>query len=144
MPGTIVFQHPLFWYSTPALLKEWQDLVLEHGWAYGSEGTALAGKLWLSVVTTGGRETAYSAGGYNRFTIRELLRPLEQTAVLCGMRFLPPFIVHGTHGMDRPSMDAHARDYRRVLGALSEGTLDLERTQGMNRLNADLDTLIPG
>ncbi|MCB0293189.1 MAG: NAD(P)H-dependent oxidoreductase, partial [Calditrichaeota bacterium] len=27
----IVFHHPFFWYSTPALLKEWQDLVLEHG-----------------------------------------------------------------------------------------------------------------
>ena len=140
----VVFQHPLFWYSTPALLKEWQDLVLEHGWAYGSEGTALDGKLWLSVVTTGGRETAYSAGGYNRFTIRELLRPLEQTAVLCGMRFLPPFIVHGTHGMDPASMRAHATDYRRMLEALSEGTLDLERTEGMDRINAHLDTIIPG
>jgi len=27
----IAFQHPLYWYSTPSLLKEWQDLVLEHG-----------------------------------------------------------------------------------------------------------------
>ncbi len=31
----IIFQHPLFWHSTPAILREWQDLVLEHGWAYG-------------------------------------------------------------------------------------------------------------
>jgi len=37
----IVFHHPFFWYSTPSLLKEWQDLVLAHGWAYGREGTAL-------------------------------------------------------------------------------------------------------
>jgi glutathione-regulated potassium-efflux system ancillary protein KefG len=28
-----VFQHPFYWYSSPAILKEWQDLVLEHGWA---------------------------------------------------------------------------------------------------------------
>lgn len=140
----IVFQHPMFWYSTPAILKEWQDLVLEHGWAYGSEGTALVGKLWLSVVTTGGRETAYSADGYNRFTVRELLRPLEQTAVLCGMRFLPPFIVHGTHGMAPSSMEAHARDYRRVLSALRDGALDLERASALSRLNADLQAIIPG
>ncbi len=32
----IIFMYPLYWYSTPALLKEWQDLVLEYGFAYGS------------------------------------------------------------------------------------------------------------
>ena len=26
-----VWQHPFYWYSAPALLKEWIDLVLEHG-----------------------------------------------------------------------------------------------------------------
>ena len=31
----ILFQFPLFWYSTPSLIKEWQDLVLEYGFAYG-------------------------------------------------------------------------------------------------------------
>src|SRR5688572_10508134 len=31
----VVFQHPFYWYSTPALLKEWQDQVLTFGWAYG-------------------------------------------------------------------------------------------------------------
>ena len=40
----IIWQHPFYWYSSPALLKQWQDLVLEHGWAYGKNGTALAGK----------------------------------------------------------------------------------------------------
>lgn len=55
----VIFQHPIYWYSTPSILKEWQDLVLEHGWAYGSEGKALHGKLWLHVVTTGGAEEAY-------------------------------------------------------------------------------------
>src|SRR3954466_682289 len=40
----IIFQFPVYWYSTPALLKEWQDLVLEYGFAYGPEGQALGGK----------------------------------------------------------------------------------------------------
>src|SRR5262249_14316575 len=66
----IVFQHPFYWYSTPAILKEWQDLVLEHGWAYGRSGTQLRGKITLNAITTGGPETAYGRGGYNRFTIR--------------------------------------------------------------------------
>lgn len=140
--GILVFHHPLFWYSTPALIKEWQDLVLEHGWAYGHEGTALRGKRLLSVLTTGGREQTYRRDGYNRFTIRELLAPMEQTANLCGMDFLPPFVVHGTHGMTDEAIVRHARDYRRTLEALRDGRIDLEAAGRKGRLNADLATVL--
>jgi glutathione-regulated potassium-efflux system ancillary protein KefG len=34
----VVWQHPFYWYSAPSLLKEWIDIVLEHGFAYGREG----------------------------------------------------------------------------------------------------------
>lgn len=139
----IVFHHPFYWYSTPPLLKQWEDLVLEHGWAYGSGGTALRGKTFLSVVTTGGRENAYVEGGYNRFTVRQLLAPIEQTARLCGMRVLPPFVVHGTHRMTSDEVAGHARDYAAVLTALHQGTLDPDRLQDLTRLNADLRTVLP-
>lgn len=138
----IVLHHPFFWYSTPAILKQWQDLVLEHGWAYGRQGTALRAKKMLSVVTTGGREVAYQREGYNRFTMRELLAPIEQTARLCGMEYLPPFVVHGTHGMTRKEMEAHARDYRTTLEALRDGRLDLEAAGQYARLNAALDAVV--
>lgn len=138
----VVLHHPFFWYSTPAILKQWQDLVLEHGWAYGRQGTALRGKKMLSVVTTGGREVAYQREGYNRFTMRELLAPIEQTARLCGMDYLPPFVVHGTHGMAREEMEAHARDYRRTLEALRDGRVDLEAAGRYARLNTALDAVV--
>lgn len=138
----VVLHHPFFWYSTPAILKQWQDLVLEHGWAYGRTGTALRGKKVLSVITTGGREVAYQEDGYNRFTMRQLLAPIEQTARLCGMDYLPPFVVHGTHGMTEAEMDSHARDYRRTLEALRDGRLDLEAANRQARLNAALDSII--
>jgi putative NADPH-quinone reductase len=57
----IVLQHPFYWYSCPALLKEWLDLVLEHGFAYGHDGEALRGKSMLSAITTGGSERATRA-----------------------------------------------------------------------------------
>jgi glutathione-regulated potassium-efflux system ancillary protein KefG len=138
----IVFHHPFFWYSTPAILKQWQDLVLEHGWAYGSHGTALHGKWLLSATTTGGREDAYCPQGRNRFTIRQLLAPIEQTASLCGMTYLPPFVVHGTHGMQEPEMHRHANDYRRALEGLRDRTIDLEAAHRFTRLNADLDAIL--
>ena len=122
----LVLQHPFFWYSVPPLLKQWIDLVLEHGWAYGSEGTALAGKRLLSVISTGGREDAYRPGGHNRFTMGELLAPIEQTFVLCGMEYLPPMVVHGAHGMTTAEIEAHAERYRRALEALRDGRPSLE------------------
>jgi glutathione-regulated potassium-efflux system ancillary protein KefG len=140
----LVFQHPFFWYSTPALLKEWQDLVLEHGWAYGRDGTALHGKTFMNVITTGGRESAYHAEGHNRFTVRELLAPLEQTARLCGMEFLPPFVAHGTHRMTPPEMEEHGEDLRRLLEALRDDRIDFERVRGLPRINVDLGGLLKG
>lgn len=138
----VVFHHPFLWYSTPAILKEWQDLVLEHGWAYGSEGTALRGKTMFSVITTGGREEAYQPGGHNRFTMRELLAPIEQTARLCGMEYLPPFVAHGTHRMTPMEMESHGRDYGRLLKAIRDGMLDLDAARTCSRLNTDLDRVI--
>jgi glutathione-regulated potassium-efflux system ancillary protein KefG len=116
----IVFQHPVYWYSSPAILKEWQDLVLEHGFAYGRAGTALAGKALLSAVTAGGTEAAYGPGGMNRHAVAEFLRPFEATAHLCRMRWLPPFIVHGTHLLDAAGLAQHAAAYRRLLEGLRD------------------------
>ena len=138
----LVWQHPFYWYSTPAILKEWQDLVLEFGWAYGPGGTALEGKSFLQVITTGGREEAYQPEGFNRYRITELLAPVHQTVRLCHMKAFPPFVVHGTHRMTEPEIEAHARDYRRVVVALTEGRLTAGAYEG--RLNADVRSLLGG
>ena len=114
----VAFQHPFYWYSTPPILKQWQDLVLEHGWAYGSEGNALQGKTFVPIISTGGGEEAYCAAGYNRFTVRQLLAPVEQTAQLCGMEFLPPFVVFGTHRLTPDGITGQAERYRALLEAL--------------------------
>jgi glutathione-regulated potassium-efflux system ancillary protein KefG len=135
----VAMQHPFYWYSTPAILKEWQDLVLQHGWAYGRDGRALEGKVLFNAITTGGGEEAYSRQGSNRFTLRALLAPLEQTARLCGMEYLPPFAVHGTHKLSDDEISAHAKDYRRVLEALRDGRLDPATCQDLRRLNSNVD-----
>lgn len=117
----VVMQYPFFWYSVPAILKEWQDVVLEYGFAYGPGGTRLRGKKLLSALTTGGGEHAYSREGHNHFTIHELLAPLEQTARLCGMHWLPPHVLHGTIRMTDPAIIAgHAAAYAKLLGDLRD------------------------
>lgn len=121
----VVLQHPFYWYSCPALMKQWIDLVLEHGWAYGRGGTALQGKAMMNAVSSGGSREAYQHGGHNRRTIREFLFPFEQTARLCKMRWLAPYVVHGTHRAGPEGVEEHARAYGRLLAALAGGLLDL-------------------
>jgi glutathione-regulated potassium-efflux system ancillary protein KefG len=132
----IVLQHPFYWYSAPALVKEYLDLVLEHGFAYGTAGRALEGKVLVNATTTGGPEAAYQAGGRNRFTIRQLLAPFDQTAYLCRMVYLAPFVVYGTHRMDEDTGCSPAqRQYRTLLASLRDGTLDLTRAAAADRVN---------
>lgn len=139
----VVFQHPFYWYSSPAILKEWQDLVLEFDFAYGHQGTALAGKKFLSAITTGGTENAYCQEGSNRFSIRELLVPFEQTAHLCGMEYLPPFVVYGTHRLkEHHQIAEHVNDFRAAIVALRDNTVNWDFLRKCKYLNHDLKQLI--
>lgn len=116
-----VWQHPFYWYSSPAILKEWQDLVLEFGFAYGDNGTALKGRRALTAITTGGPVDSYGRSGFNRYSVRELLAPFEQTARLCGIDYLDPFIVYGTHQLSQAQIDAEAHRYRHLIEGLRDG-----------------------
>jgi glutathione-regulated potassium-efflux system ancillary protein KefG len=139
----IVFQHPFFWYSAPALLKQWQDLVLEHGWAYGDGATALRRKLTFNAITAGGPAAAYCREGHNRFTMRELLLPWEQTAHRCGMRYLAPFVIHGAGRLtDEAALAAPVDAYRRLLIALRDRTIDVRAARTATNLADQLDALV--
>ena len=139
----IVFQHPFYWYSCPAILKEWQDLVLEHGWAYGKAGTQLRGKITLNAISTGGPEAAYQQGGYNRFTVRELLAPWDQTAHLCGMRFLAPFAVHGSlRVVGDDDVAVHRTRYVQLIEALRDERIDIDRAAAAANLATGLDDVL--
>ena len=138
----IIMHHPFYWYSTPAILKEWQDLVLTHGWAYGHDGRALQNKLMFNTITTGGPEHAYSTDGYNHFTLRQLLAPIEQSARLCGVTYLPPFAVHGTHLMTPEAIASHKDDYHTLLRAFTQDNIDLEKAKQQERLNSDLNLIL--
>lgn len=139
----IIFQQPFYWFSTPAIVKEWFDLVLGHGWAYGSRGNALQGKTFLLAITAGGGDGTYRRGGSNRFTINELLSPFEAMANLCKMTWLPPFTVLGIHrGLPLADISLHAENYRQCIIALRDGTLEIEKAQHMQYLNSDLAAVI--
>ncbi len=118
----LVWHSPFFLYGAPAMLKQWTDLVLEHGWAHGEGGQQLEGKLIFNAVTTGGTRASYAHDGFNRYTIAELLRPWEQVAALCGMIWLPPFVVQGTYRLTDAMLADYAEQYRQVLLSLAKST----------------------
>jgi glutathione-regulated potassium-efflux system ancillary protein KefF len=111
----LIWQHPLYWYGVPALLKLWFEDVLTEGWAFGSE-RALAGKDCLWVTTTGGGPDAFAPEGRHGHRIEAFAPPVAQTALFCGMNFLPPFVVYGAHRLTREELQHHAQSYRAVLG----------------------------
>jgi len=121
----IIWHHPLYMYSAPAMLKQWIDLVLEYGWAHGSQGNALKDKMIFNALTAGGGRESYALNQHNRFTLREFLLPFEQTANLCKMIYLPPFVVHGTHLLTDQQLAEQARLYRDLLTQLSRGEFPL-------------------
>ncbi len=131
----IIWHHPFYWYSCPPLLKQWIDIVLEYNWAYGKKGTHLTGKYILNAITTGGAQSAYKKEGRNHYTIKELLAPFEQTAELCKLNYLPPFVVQGTHRITDTELQAQAAAYKKLISYLSDEVNDLEALKDNNFLN---------
>jgi len=141
----ILFQHPFYWYQAPAIIKEWLDLVLEHSWAYGSNGNALKGKLFVQALTAGGDEKTYHHEGSNSFTINELTSPFKATADLCKMDWIPPFVVLGIHrGLPADEIRHHAENYRKFIVSLREDEVNLELAKTVSYCSMSLDHIMKG
>lgn len=132
----IIWHHPFYWYSCPPLLKQWIDIVLEYNWAYGHKGNYLKGKYVFNTITTGGAREAYQKEGKNRYTIKELLAPFEQTAILCKMEYLPPFAVQGTHKIGKEEVRKYTAAYEELLNYITNEENDLSALKENSFLNS--------
>jgi len=107
----LVIQFPIYWFSAPALLKEWMDVVLQNGFAYGKGGTALKGKKSMLAVSTGAPESAYRPGATHGAKIESFLLPFRMTAEFCGMQVGPPFVTYDARSMEYDDINARADDF---------------------------------
>jgi glutathione-regulated potassium-efflux system ancillary protein KefG len=107
----IVLQFPIQWYSTPALLKAWQDTVLTRMFYihYETEGKLLEGTPCMVAATAGNVPSAYSSQGMNLFPLTELLRPLQATAHRCGLPWAKPFLLYEANKLSEDAL-VHAGD----------------------------------
>ncbi len=90
----IILQYPIYWYNTTPLLKSWLDEVLTYGYAYGPNGDKLENKNFGIVVTTGSALEAYSAEGFVKFTLEEILAPMKATLNFTRSNLKGIFSVH--------------------------------------------------
>lgn len=89
--AALVLQFPFYWMSAPFILKKWLDEVF----TYLAKTPAVAGKTLIVATTTGSEYDAYRSGGRNGFTVDELLRPYQASAVHAGMVWQTPLVVYG-------------------------------------------------
>ncbi|AWB46581.1 general stress protein [Paenibacillus sp. CAA11] len=122
----IIFQYPLYWYSTPPLLKQWFDEVLAYGWAYGPGGEHLQGKEIGIAISTAGTAASYQPGGFNLFTIRDIAKPMEALANYVSAHYLPPFAVHNAnHITDEQIAESKAAYVQHLAAVRHVQTADL-------------------
>jgi glutathione-regulated potassium-efflux system ancillary protein KefG len=111
----ILFQHPLYWYSCPPLMKQWIDWVFELGWAYGKNGNALEGKIWKQIISSGGSYEAYTQPGFHKHPITEFLLPFQRTAELCNMKYHEPFLIYGANSLTIDDLKIIQQDYKQII-----------------------------
>jgi putative NADPH-quinone reductase len=113
----IVLQFPIQWYSTPPLLKEWQDAVLTRMFyiAYEQEGRVLEGTPLMIAATAGNTPDAYRPGGRNMFPMIELLAPLRATAHRCGLGWTAPFVLYEADKLEPGALELAAAGYAATL-----------------------------
>jgi glutathione-regulated potassium-efflux system ancillary protein KefG len=131
----IIWHHPMYWYNCPPLMKQWIDMVLEYGWAYGKKGKALTDKIIFQVITTGGDRESFCETGYDKYRIPNLLEPFNQTAKVCNMEYLPPFVVHGTYKMSKKDCDKNGMVYGNLLNYLQKNNLETAEILKFEYLN---------
>jgi len=117
--SVVVWQHPIYWYSTPALMKLWFEKVLTAGWAWGPGGDALRGKRCLWVATTGGDDIDYSPAGIHGQSFDTFVPAVRQTAEFCGMIWLEPIIIHAARQLDVAELEVLGAHYRARVAELA-------------------------
>lgn len=113
----MVLQFPVQWYSTPPLLKAWQDAVLTRMFyvAYDTEGRQLEGTPLMVAATAGNVSEAYRPDGANLFAMDDLLAPLMATANRCGLPWAEPFLVFRADKLSSEELEAAADAYGAAL-----------------------------
>ena len=108
--NNIIFEFPLYWYSSPPILKKWLDEVLSYNWAYGNK-YRLEGKNIGFAVSVGGPQQEYSKEGSVRFSMDEILVPFEATIKYIKANLILHYFVFDTENLNDEKLSENAENY---------------------------------
>lgn len=117
----VLFQYPLYWFSTPSILKEWQDAVLEYGFAYGEGGDQLHGKAFGQVLSMGTKSEDFQPESGRTSSLEKILLPQRSMAELCGMHALPHLALYDAGSAhEEGRFEAFKLAYLNLIDALAD------------------------
>jgi glutathione-regulated potassium-efflux system ancillary protein KefG len=119
----IVVQSPFYWYSVSAQTKNYIEKVFAFGFAMGA-AYKLTGKKFYLALTTAGLEEFYQHGGLNKYTMAELLKPMERTFEYCKASLNGIFVLHNAKavengGISKEDLDTKIAAYKKMLQELA-------------------------
>ncbi len=122
----LIFNFPIYWFSTPAILKGWFDRVLVSGLCYGGmrfyDRGGLKGKRAMLSITIGGKPHMLCEGGIHG-ELQDMLRPiLRGTLAYTGLAVLPPFVAWHVPYIKPEQRSAILDEYRQRLQNLDQLT----------------------
>ncbi|MHC8393403.1 NAD(P)H-dependent oxidoreductase [Pseudomonas sp. LB3P93] len=138
----LILNFPIFWFSTPAILKGWIDRVLVSGICYGGkrfyDQGGLSGKKALVSITLGGREHMFGDGAIHG-PLEDMLRPiLRGTLAYVGFDVLEPFVAWHVPYISDVARKDFLQSYQQRLERLSD-----EQPMQFPRLSQFDDGLYP-
>ena len=109
------FLRAMMGFNVPSMLKAYIDYVLSRGFAYG-QGAKIAGKQLQIAVSAGGGLGEYSKHGAIKFSLNEILLPLQCCADFCELVYGRIFASCGVEpGVPDSAIEAHAARFTRLL-----------------------------
>jgi glutathione-regulated potassium-efflux system ancillary protein KefF len=128
--AVVVLLHPIQWYGMPALMKEWCDQVLPDCWSgrgSDNDGVLTGKRCWL-VTSTGSPAADFAPGGRHGHPFELYLAPYRQLAVVCGMEWIAPLVLHDAHPADPRALELHVAAFTdRLRGAAGAASLPFNR-----------------
>ncbi len=115
----LILVFPIYWWSTPALLKGWIDRVFISGWAYdftpGSEFVKKLDRLTVHLVPVAGDDAA----SFERHGVYEAFRTQIERGIVeyCGARVGSTSFMHESDTKSRGILDAEIRDLSTDIAA---------------------------
>ena len=115
----LILQFPMWWYSTPAILKGWIDRVFAFGVTYDFGRTwdrgVMTEKRAMLSLTTSAPPSTFRPDGRNG-DIERILWPLHGGVLaLCGYEVLQPFVAHSVGWIDDDARETILQEYAERL-----------------------------